>query len=106
MGMEFLAFHDQLVADLAADDKQDDFGLLNIIQRPQIADAELELRKRIGSKALNGSRGRGRLINQPGENCRLKIALIARGKRSQVRFGIGGYRDLEGHRCLIGLASS
>jgi len=39
MPMEFLAFHDEFVADLAADEQQHDFRSFDIIEYPKVAGA-------------------------------------------------------------------
>src|SRR5437868_5326167 len=57
MAMKLLAFDDQLVADFAADEEDDDLAFLNIIQDPQVPDTQLEARARIGSQALDGLGG-------------------------------------------------
>jgi hypothetical protein len=45
--MEFLTFHNQLVADLPTDNEQYHLGPFNIIQHAKVAGAELKLRERV-----------------------------------------------------------
>jgi hypothetical protein len=49
MAMKFLAFHDQHVAHLSADDQNDDLFSLDIIQRSQVTCPQLELSQGIGT---------------------------------------------------------
>jgi hypothetical protein len=65
MGMEFLSFHDEFIADLAAHEKNDHFAFIDIIQDTQIARAQFELGEQIGAQPLDGLRGRGRLVPEP-----------------------------------------
>jgi hypothetical protein len=53
MAMEFLTFHDQLVADFAAHEEYDNFVLLDIIQGTQVSRTQLEVGKKIGTQALD-----------------------------------------------------
>jgi len=56
MGMEFLAFYDQLFADLPADYQQHYEVLFDIIQHAEIADTQFKLGKWVRSELLNGMR--------------------------------------------------
>jgi hypothetical protein len=79
MGIKFLTFHNQLVADLATDNEQDDLGLLHIIQRPEIADTKFKLCQWLG---------RSRLIARVAVvGCPVRRARIAASKVRCSRFG-------------------
>jgi hypothetical protein len=54
--MKRLTFHDQRVADLAADDEQDDLVVDHIIQHAQVADPQFEPGEGVRSQCLDGSR--------------------------------------------------
>jgi len=94
--MEFLTFHHEFVADLAANDKQNYFRRFYIIQHPQVAGAEFELRERIRSQSLDRARGGCRLLSEPGLNRGLKHALVTNGKSAQMRVGFLGDCNREG----------
>jgi hypothetical protein len=82
MGMEHLAFHNELVADLPADHQQHNLRTFDIIQHAEVADPEFELRQRMGPQALDGA-GRGRrLVREAEKHRRLKDPLIANRKRA------------------------
>ena len=66
MAMKLLAFDDQLVADFAADEEDDDLAFIDIIQDPQVSDTQLEVRKWIGAQALDRFRGYRGLGQRPG----------------------------------------
>jgi len=52
--MELLSFHDQFVAELSPHQEQDDLLCLDIIQNKEVADARLELGKRVRTQPLDG----------------------------------------------------
>jgi hypothetical protein len=84
MAMEFLAFNDQFVSCLAIDDQDDDLFAFDIVQCTQIARAQLEFRKRIGSQAFDRSRGRRGIVLEPRKNGRLENPLLSRRQRSEL----------------------
>jgi hypothetical protein len=97
--MELLAFHNQFIADFPPHHKQDDLHTFDIIQDAEVADAQLELRKRVGTQPPDGLRLRCRLVKETGLDRRLQKALLADRQRTQLRFGICRDGDLERHRC-------
>jgi hypothetical protein len=77
MAMEFLACHDQLVADFAAYQEQDYFAFINIIQDAQVTHPQFEVREKIWAQALDGFGHLGGLVLQPRLDSRLKDSLIS-----------------------------
>jgi hypothetical protein len=97
--MELLASHDQFVSNLAADDKQDNFGLvlLHIIQDTEVADTQFKFRQRIWSKPPDCFRRDRGLVEQSSRDRRLHDPLLAHGQRAQLRFCLLRYGDVECH---------
>jgi hypothetical protein len=97
MAMKFLAFHNQLVADLAPDNQNDNFVSFDIIQGPQITCPQLELGQGIGTQPLDRFRGRRGLVLQPGQDGRLQDSLFASRQRPELPVGVFRDGDLERH---------
>jgi hypothetical protein len=53
MAMEFLSFHDQLIAGLSADEEQQNLVFMNIIQDTKVARAQLKFGKQIRPQLLD-----------------------------------------------------
>src|SRR6266536_3059561 len=62
MSMKLLSFHDELVADLSSHNQQNDFHALHAIQDAEVANSQLKLGQRVGSKALDRLRQHHRLM--------------------------------------------
>jgi hypothetical protein len=73
MAMKLLTFHDQRVADLSTDDDDDDFVILDIIQRTQVSDTQFELGQRIRPQSLDSVRDKGRLVLKSSNYSRFRI---------------------------------
>src|SRR5262245_23520164 len=76
MPMELHSFHDQFVPDLAPHNKQDDLRSLDIVQDAEVADAQLEFRKRVGAQLLDGLRQHCRLMEEARLDRRFEEALL------------------------------
>jgi hypothetical protein len=96
MAMELLAFDDQFVADLAADEEDDNLVFIDIIQDPQVSDTQLEVRKWIGAEALDGFRGCRRLVQESGLDRSFQDPLFTHGQRPELPVRVLRDSDLEG----------
>src|SRR2546426_748915 len=103
MAMEFLAFHDQLVADLTAYEQNDNLVLLDIIQGTQVSRPQFEIGKKIGTQTLDGLRRLRRFVFQPRLDRRFQDSLLTDRQPSQLPVSILGNRDLEGHGTSVTL---
>jgi hypothetical protein len=56
MPIKLLAFHNQLIADLASDHQQHDLGAFHIIEHAKIADAKFKLDRRVRPQPLDSTR--------------------------------------------------
>jgi hypothetical protein len=56
MAMEFLSFHNQLVAVLPPHDEDDDLLAFHSLRGTQVSDPQLKIRRRIGSQPFDGLR--------------------------------------------------
>jgi hypothetical protein len=97
MGIEFLAFDNQIVTALTSHNQDDDFVSLNIIQHSQVPRPQLVMGERIWPQALDGLCGRGGLVLQARLDRRFEDSLLSRRQRSQLPFSILSDRDLERH---------
>jgi hypothetical protein len=97
MAMKILAFHYQLVADLATDNEHDNFVSLDIVQGTQVSCSQFELCQRIGTKALDCLRRCHGLVLKAGEDGRLQNALVPHGQRSKLTVRILSNGNSEGH---------
>jgi hypothetical protein len=78
MAMEFLTFDDQLMAGFTANDQDNDFIVLDIIQHSQVPGAKFKFRQWIGPQSFNGLRGHARLLLEPRHDGRFDNSLLTR----------------------------
>src|SRR5690349_17759676 len=97
MAMELLAFHNQLVANLAADREDDNLIVLNIIQDSEVSRAKLILRERIRPQSFDRFRGAVGLVLLPSKNSGFQDSLFTRKQRPKLPFRVLCDRDLERH---------
>jgi hypothetical protein len=96
--MELLPADNQRVADLPADDQDNNFIAFDIVQDPGIARAEFELRQGVRPQLLDGpGKCRGLVLESRG-NGGLQDPLIPCRQRSELLLGGLGDRDTERHR--------
>jgi len=62
--MKFLAFHEQVVPDLASDEQEDDLVTLDIIQNTKVSHPQLKFREGVRAQALDRFRRRRGLAFQ------------------------------------------
>jgi hypothetical protein len=84
MAMELLAFHNQIVPDLASDDQDDDLVALDIIQRTQVSCTQLKVGEWVRPQALDCFRGGRRLVLKPGQDRCFQNPLITRRQGLQL----------------------
>jgi hypothetical protein len=102
MLMELLTGDDQGIAHLATDDQQDDLIPFDIIEDAEVAHPQLVLRHRVGPEPLDGPGGGHRLVAEPGEDRSLQSPTLTSGESVQLRLGLAGGHDSEGHRGTLG----
>jgi len=96
--MELLTGDDQGVADLPPDDQEDHLLPLDIIQDAEVSHSKLELGHGIGPEPLDRLGGYRGPIAEPGEDRGLQGPPLVSGQGLQLRLGLVGDRDSEGHR--------
>jgi hypothetical protein len=79
MAMELLSFHNQLVSNFLAHDKNDDLFPFHILQDTQVTCAQLELGQRIGAQSFDRFCRCRRLVFKAGQNGRFHDALVTTG---------------------------
>jgi hypothetical protein len=77
MAIVFLALDNELVADLAPDNQDDDRIFLDIIQDTKVKRPQFKLSERIRTQALDRVRDHSGLVFQPGQNGVLQCSPIA-----------------------------
>jgi hypothetical protein len=86
MAMKLLTFDDQLVAYFAANEEDDNFAFIDILQDMQVSCTQFEVRKQIGAQAFDRFRGRRGLVLQPGQDRRFQDSLVTDRQRPQLSF--------------------
>src|SRR6266404_3166154 len=98
MAVEFRAFEDEFVADVASDNQENNLVAFDIIQDAQVSCPKFKLAKRIVAETFDGFRGRRRLMFQSRDDCRFELALISGGQGSELPLSVFRDDNREGHK--------